>query len=318
MHRARLLAIAALASICLPQSDIHAQTTPHSNSSSGASSPLWGDLAPGPHRVGFRVIKLRDATRSYNATAERMTDRGYPLVLSYWYPSRARSGSPMTFRDYQVTGRIDDRLEDPTREEIAAGDLDLKGFYERPFNFPFGAIDDATWARLGPTPLMAVANATPTSGRFPLVVGVGGAGGNQALGEYLASHGYVVALMGSPANVELNQVSRMEWYVRDLEFALAKMREQPMVDPGPVATWGFSFAGMPALLASMRSPEIAAVVSLESAIFYPNFAPQMTGNPFYSPTAVRVPFLHMFRAEESQPNEQLAGLSRSTSSRAAA
>lgn len=80
-----------------------------------------------------------------------------------------------------------------------------------------------------------------------------------------------------------------------------------MIPAGPVATWGFSFAGMPALLASMRSPEVAAVVSLESAIFYPNFAQQMTGNPFYSPTAVRVPFLHMFRAEESQPNENLAG-----------
>jgi dienelactone hydrolase len=272
------------------------------------SSPLWGDLVAGPHRVGFRVLKLRDATRSYSPGAARMSDRGYPLVLTYWYPARPAGGArPMTFRDYQVTGRIDDRLEDPTPEEVAQGDLDLKGFYERPFNFPFGAIDDVVWARLGPTRLMAVANATPLNGRFPLVVGVGGAGGNQALGEYVASHGYVVALIGSPADIELNQVARMEWYVRDLEFALARMRELPMVDPGPVATWGFSFAGMPALLASMRSPEIAAVVSLESAIFYPNFAPQMTGNPFYSPTAVRVPFLHMFRAEESQPNEQLAG-----------
>jgi dienelactone hydrolase len=107
--------------------------------------------------------------------------------------------------------------------------------------------------------------------------------------------------------VDLNPVAQMEYYVRDLEFALARMRAQPMVDPGPVATWGFSFAGMPALLASMRNPDVAAVVSLESAIFYPNFAGQMTGNPFYSPTAVRVPFLHMFRAEESQPNENLAG-----------
>ena len=36
-----------------------------------AVSPLWGDLVPGQHRVGFRVMKLRDATRSYNRTAER-------------------------------------------------------------------------------------------------------------------------------------------------------------------------------------------------------------------------------------------------------
>ena len=274
-----------------------------------STSPLWGDLVPGSHRVGFRVVKLRDATRSYPVAAgARATERGFPLVLFYWYPAQAAaSARPMTFGDYQAAGRINDRLEDGTPEEVATADRDLKGFYERPFNFPFGAIDDAVWARLGPTRLTAIANARPAAGRFPLVVGVGGANGNQALGEYLASHGYVVALIGSPAEVELNQVAQMEYYVRDLEFALARMREQPMVDPGPVATWGFSFAGMPALLASMRSPEIAAVVSLESAIFYPNFAPQMTGNPFYSPTAVRVPFLHMFREKESRPNENLDG-----------
>ena len=273
------------------------------------TSPLWGDLVPGPHRVGFRVLKLRDATRYYPAPAgARPADRGFPLVLFYWYPAVAGATTrPMTFRDYQVAGGINDRLENRTAEEIAAGDRDLKAFYERPFNFPFGAIDDATWARLGPTPLTAIANARPAAGRFPLVVGVGGAGGNQALGEYLASQGYVVALIGSPANTDLNQVAQMEYYVRDLEFALARMRQEPMVDPGPVATWGFSFAGMPALIASMRSPEIAAVVSLESAIFYPNFAPQMTGNPFYNPTAVRVPFLHMFRTRESRPNENLDG-----------
>ncbi len=274
------------------------------------ASPLWGDLVPGPHRVGFRLLKLRDVTRIHQAQAgARATDRGYPLVLSYWYPATGSGrAAVMTFRDYERVGGIDDRLEDPTAEEMAAGNRDLKGFYERPFNFPFGPIDDAVWARLGPTPLTAVANAAPAPGRYPLVVGVGGAGGNQALGEYLASHGYVVALVGSPANADLNPVARMEWYVRDLEFALARMRDLSSVDPGPVATWGFSFAGMPALLASMRSPEIAAVVSLESAIFYPNFAVQMTGNPFYNPAAVRVPFLHMFRSEEGQPNENLDGL----------
>ena len=301
MRRASILTL-LLAILCFFPSKLALQAQ--------STSPLWGDLVPGPHRVGFRVIKLRDATRYYPAPADvRLADRGFPLVLFYWYPAQAGPAArPMTFRDYQVAGGINDRLENRPAAEIATADRDLKAFYERPFNFPFGAIDDAVWARLGPTPLMAVANAAAKPGRFPLVVGVGGAGGNQALGEYLASHGYVVALIGSPANTDLNQVAQMEYYVRDLEFALARMRQEPSVDPGPVATWGFSFAGMPALLASMRSPEIAAVVSLESAIFYPNFAPQMTGNPFYSPAAVRVPFLHMFRTRESRPNENLDGL----------
>jgi dienelactone hydrolase len=300
MSRLAAHVVILVLSLCVPSNfGLQAQST----------SPLWGDLVPGPHRVGFRVMKFRDATRPYPAPAgTAAAHRGYPMVLFYWYPAQSRPAArPMTFRDYQAAGNINDQLENGSAETLAARDADLKGFYERPFNFPFGAIDDAVWARLGPTRLMAMADARPAAGRFPLVVGVGGAGGNQALGEYLASHGYVVALVGSPADVDLNPVAQMEYYVRDLEFALARMREQPMVDPGPVATWGFSFAGMPALLASMRNPDVAAVVSLESAIFYPSYAPQMTGNPFYSPTAVRVPFLHMFREEESRPNENLEG-----------
>jgi tetratricopeptide (TPR) repeat protein len=302
----RTLALIPLALALTIPGGIAAQQARSPSASSRPASPLWGDLVGGPHQVGFQVMKLRDATRPYGEPASA-AERGYPLVLSYWYPARPASGArPMTFHDYQVTGRIDDQLREPTAERIEAGDQDLKAFYERPFNFPFGAIEDSVWARLGPTPLTAFRDAAPVPGTFPLVVGVGGAGGNQALGEYLASHGYVVALIGSPANVELGPVARMEWYARDLEFALARMRELPGVDPGPVATWGFSFAGMPALLAAMRSSEIAAVVSLESAIFYPNFFPQLTGNPFYSPTALRVPFLHMIRTEESRPNENLA------------
>jgi hypothetical protein len=33
------------------------------------NQPAWGDLVPGPHRVGFRVLKLREVTRSYRPDA---------------------------------------------------------------------------------------------------------------------------------------------------------------------------------------------------------------------------------------------------------
>jgi dienelactone hydrolase len=214
----------------------------------------------------------------------------------------------MTFAGYQVTAIIDEHLADPTRERLEEADRELKAFYERPFNFPFGRIEAERWSLLGPTPLTAVADAPPERGSFPLVVGVGGAQGNAVMAEFLASYGYVVALVSSPADVELAPVARMEWYVRDLEFALARMRELPLVDGGRIATWGFSFAGMPALLAGMRAPGVDAVVSLESAIFYQQYRPQLVGNPFHDPANLRVPFLHMMREDESRPNEQLVAL----------
>src|SRR5947208_3517765 len=53
------------------------------------------------------------------------------------------------------------------------------------------------FAKLCSTPVAAVRNARPASGRFPLVLYAGGLGSradaNVELGEYLASHGYITA-----------------------------------------------------------------------------------------------------------------------------
>lgn len=273
-----------------------------------AASALWGDLTPGPHDVGYRVLTMRDPTRPSGPAVldAPLADRGYPLVTQYWYPASPRADAPrMTFGGYLASGVIDAQLRIATPEQIAEADAQLEAFYERPFNFPFGAVEPERWARLRSTPLVAVQDAEPAAGAWPLVIGVGEATGNAVLGEYLASHGYVVALVSSPVFGEMTPAARMEWYVRDLEFMRARMRELPMVDAGPSATWGFSFAGMVALLAAMRSAEVGAAVSLDSAIFYEGFFPQIAANPFYAPVNLRAPFLHMTRGPESAANERL-------------
>jgi hypothetical protein len=45
-----------------------------------ANPILWGGLEPGPYDVGFTVLHLRDASRSYGQEAER------PIQVSLWYP----------------------------------------------------------------------------------------------------------------------------------------------------------------------------------------------------------------------------------------
>ena len=135
--RRPLAALAVATLTMLPAATVVAQ------SSRRATSPLWGDLAAGPHRVGYTFEKLRDRTRS-----AAPGDAGYPLVLSYWYPARAGSGRPMTFAGYQAIDAIDASLAGPTREQLAEADRQLKAFYERPFNFPFGAVEADRWSRL--------------------------------------------------------------------------------------------------------------------------------------------------------------------------
>jgi len=278
------------------------------HATAAAASPLWGEMSPGPNAVGFKVLTLRDVTRTWFRPTSGSSLIGLPVVVRYWYPARPTTGRPVSFGRYLAADSYDDQLTDPTAARIATSNTGLKAFYERPQNFPFGAVEPDRWARLQEVPLRAVADAPARAERFPAVVGVGGALGNAAIAEYLASHGYVVAVVGSPAETELGNIARMEWYVRDIELALAHLRTMPNVDGSRVATWGFSFAGMPALLAAMRNPDVDAVASLESAIFYASFMPQLRGNPFYDPSRLRVPFLHMMRASESRANEQLGAI----------
>jgi tetratricopeptide (TPR) repeat protein len=281
----------------------------HASASSPGASPLWGEMVPGPHAVGFKVVKLRDATRTWFRPTGGSASAGLPLVIRYWYPAQAgAAAASMTFGAYLAADAVDDQLRDPSPERLAESRAGLKAFFERPQNFTFGAVEPDRWAKLQDATLRAVANAPALPERFPLVVGVGSSLGNAALAEYLASRGYVVAVVGSPAATEMGQVARMEWYVRDVEFALAHLRALPNVDGDRVATWGFSFAGMPALLTAMRNPDVDAVVSLESAIFYRQYMPQLRGNPFHDPTQLRVPFFHAMRASESRANEQLAAI----------
>jgi sugar lactone lactonase YvrE/dienelactone hydrolase len=273
-------------------------------------SPLWGSVSPGPHRVGFKTLRVRDGTRGGGAadTASRASERGYPIVIAHWYPAAPNaSGRVMTFGAYQTATAVDEGLRDVTPEQRQQADRQLKAFYERAQNFPFGPVEEERWARLGPTKGVAIADAAPTTGSFPLIIGVGGPGGNFVNAEYLASHGYFVALVFSPAQIELSPAARMEWFVRDLEFAQAHLRQMPGVDTRRVGTWGFSFAGMPALLAGMRMPGVAAVASLESGTFSPQFSQQLVANPFYAPANLRVPLLHMMRAQLSRDSERLEG-----------
>src|SRR5690349_10438829 len=80
-----------------------------------ASVPLWGNLKPGPHHVGFKVISERDKN-------------GKPFLVSLWYPSE-KEGSKMTLKDYVETGLWNGR------EDKASLSNAFKETIELPFLF---------------------------------------------------------------------------------------------------------------------------------------------------------------------------------------
>lgn len=63
-------------------------------------SPLWSDLRPGPHAVGFRVVFATDTTRAWQRDQQIS---GRPVRVSLWYPARVReSARPTPYRSYVV------------------------------------------------------------------------------------------------------------------------------------------------------------------------------------------------------------------------
>ncbi|MCE9670560.1 tetratricopeptide repeat protein [Myxococcus stipitatus] len=236
------------------------------------SRPLWGDLAPGPHAVGYQVLHRFDTSRTWAATHPYGKDftpdlSGRPMRISVWYPAARATGRKLRFEDYFRAGTAPKGF---AAIEALLAERD-GGTHERNFR--------ATYPALAATPVGAVANAPAAPGRFPLVLTTGGQGAmlttNATLAEYLASHGYVVATVFtlgpssdepslglSPAEVDIT--------VRDFEFTWSVVRALPNVDPSRVAMVGHSLGGSAALLFAMRNTNVSAVVGLDGTYGFPH------------------------------------------------
>ena len=266
------------------------------------SSPFWGNLKPGPYAVGFKTIRTYDYSRAIKPKVERdgkvnaqRDQRAMPMLISIWYPAvKNPTGVPMTFEQCLYASQEVDAaaLTAEQKQEISRN---WKDFYERPFNFPYGKIADESWQQLLKTKAAAVPNAQAARGSFPLILGEGDASAAFTLDEFLASHGYVVArVKGRAASTPLLYA---EGAVRNLEYALGLLHDQPGVDPNRLGIIGMSAAGFPIYLLPMRNTEVDAAVVMDSIIFVPSIASSLKATPYFDLTKFRAPLLYMDRAE---------------------
>ncbi|HEV2986113.1 MAG TPA: alpha/beta fold hydrolase [Vicinamibacterales bacterium] len=122
------------------------------------------------------------------------------------------------------------------------------------------------------TPMRAVRDATPISGRFPLVLYAAGINAytlsNVVLAEYLATQGMIVVTVPSlgPSSDQPEQqhdALELDDARRDLEFAWSVVRDDPRVDPTKLAVVGHSLGGTIALLVAMHNANVVAAVGLD-------------------------------------------------------
>src|SRR5947209_8312891 len=264
-----------------------------------SQTPFWGRLTAGPYAVGFRTIYQFDRTRTWRVT------RGYekpfapdlngrPIRVSVWYPAvhDARSRQ-MRFEDYVNPGGPKEFAELNTILELRERETDS-------VRVPPGRRSD-----LMATPVNAYANASPASGRFPLVLYLGGLDSTSTtavfvLGEFLASHGYVVAtvpLLG-PTNENTEQgrmPSDRERAVEDLEFAWSVLRAQTNVDETKVGVFGKSLGGIEALIFAMRNANVSAVAGLDATYGFKGNEKLLAELADYAPRKMRAAFLDLRR-----------------------
>jgi dienelactone hydrolase len=213
--------------------------------SSGLATALA--VSGGPHAVGVRLME--------------------PATV-VWYPAQRQGRhTSTTYRDY-VELALRDAAPGPGGKARTTDDY--AGFL-RSKGLPAAGIE--TWLR---APMAAARDAAPERGRFPVVViaaGFGGAVHDEAvLGEFLASHGYVVAVESAPgwrgrvmrSDADVLPVAREQ--AGQLAALLDRVRAQAGAEASRAAVVGFSFGARAALLLAAQRPEVRALVSLAGGI----------------------------------------------------
>ena len=299
MRRAVCAALGLVAAMTV--ATLHAQL----EQSRQAARPFWDDLKGGPYAVGFRLLYHRDHRSWLKESVGTDADPGRPIRVSVWYPAApAASVAPMTYGDYL--------------HHDGPGDF-------RKFNDQLDENDAESWlfdlAELSPpgqpmfekllsTPVAAYHDAPAAHGHFPLVIFSGGkrsrADANVELGEFLASHGYIVATVPQvgPSEQEIELGSSPEdisLHADDLDSAITVLHYLPEVDFGHVATAGHSAGGEVAVELALRHPEVTAVVGLDASYGTSGGSKVLVRLPEYAPgRKVGAALLDLRRADGAQ------------------
>jgi len=235
---------------------------------------LWNGLVQGRSDVGFRHLEGR-------------------TQVDVWYPA-ADIGTRMVYRDYVG--------------DAATG---LESFLTGT------GISKATVDSLLNSPLMAMAGGRPRTGSFPLVLLSHGnrqsAADQAVLGEFLASHGFVVASTPSPMlrtpMERQNQIAQFaEEQAEDLVTAVSVVANAIPVDTSRLLLVSHSFGARSALLMAMRDPRVRAIVSLDGGIGTATGIDELRAAPSFRADARLPAILHVYEELDEFMKPDLAFL----------
>jgi len=262
-------------------------------SAAGDATPPSGDLEPGPHRVGFRLVDELDLSRSIRVAGADPAVRPRPVRVYVWYPAKpAPEADPMRFARYAALAD-----DDVWAGDVLDGARERMAFARRPLA---RSLTPERLEALLAQPVLAVENAEPVAGTFPLIVVAQGLYyespiAHAMLCEHLAGRGFVVAtapLVGTHSPLVSLDVIDLETQVRDLEFVIARVRALPFADPDKLGVLGYDMGGMAGVVLAMRNPDVDAFAGIDTGILFGHPAGIPEASPHHDPALLRAPWFH--------------------------
>lgn len=251
-------------------------------------------LTYGQHQVGFQFLKHYDPTRSGFTEQSAKTKRIVPIYL--WYPAKPnkaeRESKSLTFKDYvNYWGQETDYSTSPKNSKQKA--------LENYKNTFFWLTDLSNFEKLSKVELQTKAEdgLQLKNGKFPLVILVHNSIINwHFIGEYLASHGFVVAYapVAGTFNKRLEEdITGVETELRDIEFIIGQLSNMPEVATDNIAIVAHSLGTLAAVGLASKNNSIKAIVSLDGVIGTPNEGEIIYQMPYFDNHRFTTPLIHI-------------------------
>ena len=259
---------------------------------------IWNNLGHGKSKVGFKVLSLYDSSRTIENPEEYR-----PVQVSLWYPAEVTNNSQeMTYKEYFLLSATerDFKISDALKDSVI---INYKKFLSGN-RISNSTVDKWFWQKM-----LAVKDATPTKGKFPLLVVAQGnfhSAHHQAfLCEFLASNGYVVITTPSQTRItgQLTDVSQAvesaEDQVKDMQFAIRSLRKFNNIDFKNIALLGHSFGGRSIQLLQMEDKNVKCLVSLDGGLGLNTAVDDIKKASNFDTDKMDVPLLHFYEDTET-------------------
>jgi len=263
----------------------------------------WEGCRPGPFRAGFATREQFDYSRTFrekvdDAGQAYTGERARPVQICIWYPiSKTIDDDAVVFGEYVFPAPEDYRFFSFVSEIQNREVRNILGAFRG---------DARSGLDIQNRRMHAVRDAEPFDSTFPVIIYHPGIRNNIAenafLCEYLAGHGYVVAAthsVGASSQMPEPNPRDLEAMIRDREFVMAYLFDQPYADMKMVGVVGRGTGAAAAAVMQMRNDYVEVAALLDPPVGDNHFYDFAAAHPDFDTWQADVPYLFYLREDSS-------------------